>query len=334
MMARAFISGCADTALSSEERAFFRNARPWGLILFARNCTEPEQIRSLTADFRACVDRPDAPVLIDQEGGRVQRLWPPHWTAWPASAAYRPLFRTDRERCLALVRGVTSLIAEELVDVGVTVDCLPVADVPLPGAHDVIGDRAYGETPEEVSAMGRAAADGLMDGGVLPVLKHIPGHGRAGVDSHVGLPVVDADLDSLRATDYVPFAALRDLPMAMTAHIIYTAVDPERPATQSAAVIADIIRGEIGFDGLLMSDDLSMGALEGSMGERVSRSLEAGCDLVLHCNGDIAEMTEVAGNCPVLNGEGAARAARALAAARPPRPVDAAAIRVELANLS
>src|SRR5690606_11460637 len=289
MNARAFISGCASVRLAAEARAFFRDARPWGRILLARNCDYPEQIRHLTDEFRTAVGRDNAPVLIDQEGGRVQRLRPPHWTAWPPAMAFRGLFLTDRSRALELVRGTARLIAEELAAVGISVDCLPVADVPQPGAHDIIGDRAYGVSADEVTQLARAAADGLLDGGVLPVLKHIPGHGRASVDSHFGLPSVDADADTLRRVDFLPFAALRDLPMALAAHVIYTASDPDRPATHSKIVIGDVIRGEIGFDGLLMTDDLSMGALHGTIGERTERAFAAGCDMALHCNGDFDE---------------------------------------------
>jgi beta-N-acetylhexosaminidase len=333
MNARAFISGCATLRLSAEERAFFRDTRPWGLILFARNCAEPDQIRRLTAEFRDAVGRADAPVLIDQEGGRVQRLRPPHWTAWPPARTYRSLFLSDPRRGLDLVRGAARLIAEELSALGITVDCLPVADVPQPGAHDIIGDRAYGESPDEVAQMARAAAEGLLDGGVLPVVKHIPGHGRAAVDSHVGLPVVDADAGTLRRVDFAPFVALRDLPMAMTAHVIYTAFDPDSPATLSPIVVGEVIRKEIGFDGLLMTDDLSMGALDGTHRERTERSFAAGCDMALHCNGCLDEMVEVASAAPALDGQAAARAARALDSARTAAPVDVAAIHVELANL-
>lgn len=333
MNARAFIAGCSGTELLPEERAFFGDMRPWGLILFARNCADPEQIRRLTGEFREIVERDDAPVLIDQEGGRVQRLRPPHWSEWPSARTYRAAFVADRERGLNLIRGAAHLIADELRDVGITVDCLPVADVPQPGADEIIGNRAYGDDPEEVAIMARAAAEGLLDGGVLPVVKHIPGHGRAGVDSHVGLPVVDADAEALRRVDFAPFAALNDLPLAMTAHVIYTAFDPDRPATHSPAVVGGVIRGEIGFDGLLMTDDLSMGALSGSIGERTRRSFAAGCDMALHCNGQMDEMREVAANCPVLDGVAAERAARALSMVRAGTPVDAAAIRTELANL-
>lgn len=333
MNAKAFISGCASLSLSAEERAFFNDTRPWGLILFGRNCDEPGQIRDLTAEFRDLVGREDAPVLIDQEGGRVQRLRPPHWTEWPPARAYRGLFLSDPRRGSDLVRGTARLIADELLSVGITVDCLPVADVPQPGAHDIIGDRAYGESPEEVTVMARAAAEGLLDGGVLPVVKHIPGHGRAGVDSHVGLPVVDADADALRRVDFAAFVALADLPMAMTAHVIYTAFDPDRPATLSPIVVGEVIRTEIGFDGLLMTDDLSMGALDGTLAERTSGSFSAGCDMALHCNGRLDEMVEVAAAAPVLAGRAAARAARALDSARSAVPVDAAAIHVELAKL-
>ncbi|MDP1628135.1 MAG: beta-N-acetylhexosaminidase [Parvibaculum sp.] len=322
MSLRAAIYGCAGTELGSAERSFFREARPWGFILFARNVADPAQLRSLTADLREAVGY-DAPVLIDQEGGRVQRLRPPHWRAWPAGRRYGELYARDAEKGLAAARLGAQLMAVELRDVGITVDCLPVLDVPVPGAHDVIGDRAYAETPDIVAALGLAAAEGLLSGGVLPVVKHMPGHGRAGVDSHKSLPVVDTPRADLERIDFAPFRALRQMPLGMTAHVVYTALDPGNPATTSAAIIRDIVRGTIGFDGLLMSDDLSMQALNGTLGERASASLAAGCDLALHCNGRMAEMEEVAAEVPVLSGKPLARSKAALARlTEPSAPVD------------
>ena len=334
MTVSAFISGCEGLRLTAAEAAFFRDVSPWGLILFARNCEAPDQIRTLVDDFRDCVGRADAPVLIDQEGGRVQRLGPPHWTQCPPSRLYGDRYDVDREAGIHMARAAARLIAHELAGLGITVDCLPVADVPQPGAHDIIGDRAYGEDVETVSVLARAGAEGLLAGGVLPVIKHIPGHGRAGIDSHVGLPIVDADADALRSVDFVPFHALRDLPLAMTAHVIYTALDADHPATLSPVVIERVIRGEIGFDGLVMTDDLSMGALSGTLGERAARAFEAGCDVALHCNGDLDEMKAVASQSPPLAGNAADRADRALAQIRPPEPFDAAAIRAEIAKIS
>lgn len=322
MSLRAAIYGCAGTELSSKERSFFREAQPWGFILFARNVADPAQLRSLTADLRETVGY-DAPVLIDQEGGRVQRLLPPHWRAWPAGRRYGEIYARDAEKGLAAARLGAQLMAAELRDVGITVDCLPVLDVPVPGAHDVIGDRAYAETPEIVAALGLAAAGGLLSGGVLPVVKHMPGHGRAGVDSHKSLPVVDTPKAELERIDFAPFRALRQMPLGMTAHVVYKALDPDNPATTSGIVIREIIRGAIGFDGLLMSDDLSMQALSGTLRERARASLAAGCDLALHCNGRMPEMEEVAAEAPILSGKPLARSEAALARLTVPSvPID------------
>jgi len=308
--ARACILGCSATALTDAERGFFRDADPWGFILFRRNVESPDQVRRLVDAFRASVGRADAPVLIDQEGGRVQRLRPPHWPAYPPGRAYGELPPADRREMAWLG---ARLIANDLHALGVTVDCLPVLDVPSPGAHDVIGDRAYASEPGETASLGRAAAEGLIAGGVLPVVKHIPGHGRAGVDSHKRLPMVDATLADLEARDFAPFRALADMPMAMTAHVVYRALDRACPATTSALVIAEIIRGAIGFQGLLISDDLSMEALKGGLAERTAAALAAGCDVALHCNGDAEEMTGVVAAAPPLAGQALARAVAALA---------------------
>jgi beta-N-acetylhexosaminidase len=312
MSVSAAIYGCAGLALEEAERAFFHAVRPWGFILFARNIDTPEQVRRLTTSLREAAGH-DAPILIDQEGGRVQRLQPPHWRRYPPGRAYGDLYARDPEAGLAAARLGARLIAADLRVLGITVDCLPVLDVPVPGAHDVIGDRAYAETPEVVAALGRAAADGLLAGGVLPVMKHIPGHGRAGVDSHKKLPIVAVPRHRLEEQDFPPFRALCDLPLAMTAHVVYSAIDPDAPATTSKKLIDEIIRGYIGFSGLLMSDDLSMEALAGSLGERAWASLAAGCDVVLHCNGRMAEMEAVAREVPALGGEAQRRADSAVA---------------------
>lgn len=308
-MTRACIFGCAGATLSYEEGAFFDSVRPWGFILFKRNIDSPGQVRDLVAALRESVERPDAPVLIDQEGGRVQRLGPPHWGRYPPGRAYAQLGRDRRE----IVRLGARLMAHDLAELGINVDCLPVLDVPDPGAHEVIGDRAYGDTPADVAVTGRAAAEGLIAGGVLPVMKHAPGHGRAQADSHLQLPRVDAAMGALELRDFAPFKALSDMPMAMTAHVVYSAIDPIRPATTSPGVIRRAIRGAIGFDGLLMSDDISMKALDGAMEDRTRDALAAGCDVVLHCNGDLAEMEAVAGGARELSGKAARRAAAALA---------------------
>ena len=292
-MTLAAILGCAGPSLTAEERAFFRDADPLGFIVFARNIETPDQVRRLTGELREAVGRADAPILIDQEGGRVARLRPPQWRATPAAARFGELAAKDRAMAAQAVRLNHELIAGELYALGITVDCAPLIDLRLAGAHDVVGDRAYGGDPHLVADLGRAAAEGLMAGGVMPIVKHIPGHGRATVDSHHELPRVSAEVDVLIDTDFVPFRKLNDIPWAMTAHIIYEAIDPAAPATLSAKVIAEIIRGEIGFRGLLVSDDLSMKALQGGLGQLAGASLAAGCDVVLHCNGDMGEMRAV-----------------------------------------
>ena len=313
MIASACILGCSGPELTAAERAFFAEARPWGFILFKRNIESPEQVRALTRALRASIEREDAPVLIDQEGGRVQRVGPPHWRRYPPGRAYGDLALNDPLQRREIARLGARLMAHDLLALGINVDCLPVLDVPEPGAHDVIGDRAYGEDVQTVVLVGRAAAEGLIAGGVLPVIKHIPGHGRATADSHLSLPVVEADLAELDARDFAPFRGLSDMPMAMTAHVIYAAVDARRPATTSRRVMREVIRGAIGFDGLVMSDDLSMKALSGDFARRTRDALAAGCDVVLHCNGDMAEMQAVAGACRPLAGKAKARAAAALA---------------------
>ena len=329
---RAFITGVAGPALSDDERAFFRDAQPWGLILFRRNVAGPEPLKHLIADARTTLGR-DIPVLIDQEGGRVQRLGPPHWPVYPPGAAYGELYSRDRDRGVAAARLGARLIAADLAAVGIDVDCLPIADVPVAGADPVVGDRAYGSNPEQVATVAGAVAQGLADGGVLPVLKHMPGHGRAAADSHARLPVVDAARVTLEATDFAAFRPLAGLPMGMTAHVVFTAIDPLAPATISATIVRDVIRDSIGFKGLLMSDDISMGALSGSIVKRTRAAIAAGCDLVLHCNGDITEMRAVAGEVPELVGEAARRAQAALAAKRPAVPIDVIESRAAFAAL-
>ncbi|AZO46706.1 MAG: beta-N-acetylhexosaminidase [Mesorhizobium sp.] len=309
---KSMILGCAGKSLTPEEIRFYRDERPWGFILFARNVGETEQIRDLVASMRDAVGRTDAPVFIDQEGGRVQRLRPPLAPNYPAGGALGALWRNDREAGRRAAWLMARLHAFDLLRHGITADCLPVLDVPVEGASDVIGARAYGKEPGAVIELGRAAAEGLMSGGVLPVMKHIPGHGRAFADTHFELPTVDTPLSELRSHDFAPFKALNDLPMAMTAHVVYSAVDPENPATTSAKVVNDIIRGEIGFDGLLMSDDTSMKALSGDFPTKAAAILAAGCDLVLHCNGVFEEMSGIASRTTALAGKSLERAERAL----------------------
>ena len=310
-MTAAAIFGCAGTVLSDEERAFFGTVDPWGFILFARNVESPDQVRALTAALRESVGR-DAPVLVDQEGGRVARLRPPLWRGWsPALDTAAAASLDEAERCEAL-RLRYRMIGAELAGVGIDVNCAPLLDIPVSGSHDIIGDRALGRAADEVIGRARAVHDGLLDAGVLPVVKHVPGHGRAVADSHEALPRVDAPLDALEATDFRPFAAFADAPLAMTAHIVYEALDPERCATLSPTVIGHI-RERLGMTGLLMTDDLSMKALDGDFATRTTRALDAGCDLVLHCNGDMGEMAAIAGAIRPLSPEAATRSERALA---------------------
>jgi beta-N-acetylhexosaminidase len=328
MAVRAFITGLAGTTMTPDERAFLREREPWGFIIFQRNIETPAQVRRLTASVRDAVGR-EAPVLVDQEGGRVQRLGPPHWPPYPPGADYGRLYdRNAAEGIRAAYLGAR-LIAADLAGVGVDVDCLPIADVPVAGANSVIGDRAYGESAEKVALLGRAVADGLLAGGVLPVLKHIPGHGRATADSHGALPIVETDRETLRTTDFAAFRPLCDLPLGMTAHIVYTAIDPIAPATTSVTLVQDVIRDWLGFRGLLMSDDISMGALSGSIEERSRAAIAAGCDVVLHCNGELDEMRAVASAVPVLDGEAAARADAALKRRGRVLEHDLAALRAE-----
>lgn len=310
------IFGAKGLRLSNQEAAFFAEHRPVGFILFKRNVESPEQVRALVEQMKRAADNPDALVLIDQEGGRVARLRPPHWREYPRGAHYGALWPIDPDLAGEAAFLGARLIADDLAALGINVDCLPVLDVPVPGADNIIGDRAYGTAPEVVMALGRAAADGLMAGGVLPIIKHIPGHGRAMADSHLALPVVEASKAQLRGHDFPPFRALGGLPLAMTAHVIFTAYDAENPATTSATIIRDVIRGEMGFDGLLMCDDLSMKALSGSFAGRRDAALGQGCDLVLHCNGEMAEMEPIAEGCPGLAGEAKRRLEQVVAGLR------------------
>ncbi len=308
-MTRAFVCGCSGVALTREERDFLQQSEPYGLILFQRNVESPDQVRALVDSFRDCLGDANAAVLIDQEGGRVQRLGPPCWRAYPAAARFDAL-ALPLERKERLVRLAGALIGQDLIRLGLSIDCAPVLDVPVEGSHGVIGDRAYAWDAQIVAKLGRAAALGLIDGGVLPVMKHIPGHGRAKLDSHFDLPLVTTALETLTQTDFQPFAANADLPLAMTAHVVYTALDRDQPATLSAPVIA-FIRKTIGFAGLLFSDDLSMQALRGSLRARAEAAFAAGIDVALHCNGNLAEAAEVAEAAPILAGQPLARALRA-----------------------
>jgi beta-N-acetylhexosaminidase len=329
----AAIVGVAGCALNEAERRLIQERNPWGFILFRRNCATPAQVRSVVEDLRAAVGRPDAPVLIDQEGGRVARLCPPHWPARPPARRLGLLAERDRQAGIEAAWLHARLIAADLAPLGISVVCAPVLDLALPGRTRAIGDRALGADPELVGALGQAMIEGFLAGGVLPVIKHLPGHGRARRDSHLGLPTVTAGVERMARADWTPFRACRAAPFAMTAHVLYPALDPGCPATMSARIIETIIRGEIGFAGALLSDDLSMGALSGSLRARSAAARAAGCDLALHCNGDLAEMTEVLDAAGPLEGACARRAEAALARLHAPAAFDAPAAAARLAAL-
>lgn len=321
-MTRAFICGLQGPELFAEERQFLRDAAPWGVILFKRNVETREQLASLAAAVREALGR-HAPILVDQEGGRVQRLGPPCWRAYPPAARFERA-GADAAHAERLAWLGARLIAQDLRAVGIDVDCVPVLDAPALGSHDIIGDRAYSREPARVARLGRAAAEGLMAGGVAPVMKHVPGHGRAKADSHLELPIVDAPRAELEAADFLPFKANADLPMAMSAHVVYTAIDPTAPGTLSKTVVSEIVRGRIGFDGLLMTDDLSMKALAGDFRARAEMAIAAGCDMALHCNGDLSEARAVAEGAPELAGKSLDRAEKALDCVRRAEPFDVA----------
>jgi beta-N-acetylhexosaminidase len=312
---KAVIYGFEGFALTDSERDFFRDADPAGYIVFKRNCDTRDQLRALTDSLRELSGREDLPILIDQEGGRVARMKPPEWPAFPAAEAFANLYQAAPSSAIEAVRSNARALGLMVESVGVNVDCLPVLDVRQPGASDIIGDRALGEEPMQVAALGRATLDGLASAGVVGVMKHIPGHGRALVDSHLELPVVNASDEEL-ATDLEPFERLRNAPMAMVAHLLYTAWDAARPASQSPFVIEEIIRRRIGFDGFLMSDDTNMKALSGGEGERAAACIAAGCDVALPCNGVLADNIEVAEAVGELSEQGLERLNRAMASVR------------------
>ena len=324
MSVRAVIFGCDGHELTAEEASFFRAVKPWGFILFGRNCGSPEQVRRLTDSMRECLGRDNAPILIDQEGGRVQRLRAPNWRARPAAAAFGAISRQNPRSARDLTYDNARVMATELYDLGITVDCTPCVDVPVEGAHGIIGDRAFGNDPWVVASLGQSVIDGMMDSGVLPVIKHLPGHGRAKADSHMELPVVDTSRDELERTDFTPFRALARAHLGMTAHVVYSAIDRTAPATTSKRVIDEIVRGYIGFEGLLMTDDLTMRALKGTYPERVKASIAAGCDMILHCTRNMDEMKEIADATPILSGKALERAERALSAMKKPTTFDLA----------
>lgn len=323
------IFGCAGPALSDVEREFFAGVQPAGFILFARNIQSPQQIKTLTTDLRLCVDRSDVLIAIDQEGGRVQRMGSPHWRKYPPMATFGRAAKVNHALAVEALGLNCLLLADDLRRVGINVDCLPLLDVPKEGADNVIGDRALGLTADMVTKLGRVVIDSLQVAGVLPVAKHIPGHGRAQVDSHKLLPRVGAPLDELIAADFAPFKALSDCPFGMTAHIVYDAIDRDRPATLSPAVINTVIRGMIGFEGLLMTDDLSMQALSGSLADRAKGALAAGCDLILHCNGDMDEMQQVANILPSAEDGLILTVARLVSSIGQKNPIDRASVETD-----
>lgn len=332
-MRKALITGLSGPVLTSDEAHFLAAVRPAGLILFARNCLSPDQTRTLVGAALDAIGTDDTLVLIDQEGGRVQRLRPPHWRALPPARAYGRAFAADPEGATDAARLVARLTADDLSGLGINCNCAPVLDVPVPGAHDIIGDRAYATNPAEIIVLAKAQAHGYGDGGVVPVIKHIPGHGRATADSHLELPVVTTPKSELDWTDFSTFWALSEAPTAMTAHVVFTDIDAGAPASTSRIVHDRIIRGEIGFDGLLMSDDLGMRALSGSMADRAAAVIAAGSDLALHCSGTLAEMTEAAAAVPVLDGLAARRFERCLAITRRSEPFDRQAAQAALARI-
>lgn len=331
--AKALVLGCSGHSLTPAERALFAGAPPFGLILFARNLDNPLQVMELTSEFRACVGRASAPVFVDQEGGRVARLQPPHWPAFPAAESIGRLYNKDRTEGLAAAKLLGRRMGEMLRPLGITANCAPVADLLVDGATTAIGDRAFSRNPSAVAQLAQAVCDGLMTAGVFPVVKHLPGHGRARVDSHEALPVVETDAATLRETDFAPFTALADRPFAMTAHVLYPALDPDFCATLSKKIIAKVIRKQIGFGGLLISDDLAMGALQGDPVARMRGALAAGCDLALYCKPDFAVMDALAQAAPLLSVDGGLRWQAAKKALRPARLYDPCLIRAEFDRL-
>jgi beta-N-acetylhexosaminidase len=309
----AVVFAVSGTELTPEERAFLRDVNPLGFILFGRNCRDPAEIRKLTFDLRECVGREDAPILIDQEGGTVMRLRPPTWVGGPSAETLGTLFLREPKRAMKAAYALGGLFGAELRDLGIDVDCAPVADLGLPETTGAIGSRAYSHKPDVIVALARKMSDGLMQEGCLPVVKHMPGHGRGQVDSHWGLPRVETDKETLRGSDFATFRSLNDLPIAMSAHIIFDAIDPNAPATVSQKVVNEVIRGDIGFDGFLISDDIAMSALEGNPAERAQNVLNAGCDAVLHCTGELSEMVDVAKVTKALTDKAQTRWGKALA---------------------
>ncbi len=316
-MPLAAIYDCEGPRLNDEERAFFKDVDPWGFIVFARHCSSTDELRAHCDELRNCVERADAPILIDQEGGRVARMAPPTYARHPAPAVFGDLWRLDPEKAREAARLNAYLLGRMVSDCGANVNCVPMLDVPQPDADPtVIGDRAYAKHPDVIAALGAEVIEGTYAGGALPILKHIPGHGRALCDSHHALPVVSASKTDLSEIDFAPFRALNDTPMAMTAHVLYEAFDATHCATLSPTIIENVIRQDIGFDGLLMSDDLKMKALGGTIENRTRDSFAAGCDIALCCNFSMDEKKQSIRGAQDLSGKSAARAAAAIAAQR------------------
>ena len=332
-MPSAVVFGCSGPVLNSEERKFFADADPWGFILFSRNAVDPQQLVALVGELRSTVAR-KAPVFIDQEGGRVARLGAPHWREWPPVGKLFSSTKFDAHDCEEMLGLRFRTIATELISVGVDVNCVPVLDLPVPGAHPVIGDRALGSEPRSVGRRGEIVCRALLAGGVLPVIKHIPGHGRASSDSHAELPVVEATRNELSKTDFEPFRALAEMPIAMTAHVAYRDIDASRPATQSPSVIREVVRGDIGFEGVLLSDDLGMDALPGPLAKRAETALLAGCDIVLHCDGCRAGMQECMNGIGPVSGEALKRLKAAEARRTEPGDWDAEVAETRLTELT
>jgi len=334
MTFKAFITGVAGPQLGAEEKDFVKDQQPCGLILFDRNIEDRDQLKGLIGDYKEAVGSDHQMILIDQEGGRIQRMREPHWNKWPAGARYGELYREDPAAARLAAVLVYQMMAVELVDVGINVNCVPLLDIPVSGAHDIIGDRALSTDIQAIIELGRSVAKGNLLGGVLPVVKHIPGHGRAMADSHVKLPTIEASRTELEKTDFTTFKALNDLPLAMTGHLLMTDLDPLHNVSVSPTIIKDIIRGAIGFDGLLMSDDLSMEALSGTIGERGRDVVAAGCDVALYCKGVLAQMVDVAQSVPVLEGKALERFDQAMGLIHPPEAFDEQQAMSLLARLS
>ncbi len=322
MTLKAFITGVAGPRLLDEEKAFLKEARPCGLIVFDRNIEDRDQLKRLVADYREAVGSEQQFILIDQEGGRIQRMRAPHWKIWPAGAHYGELYKSDPAAAKLAAELIYQMMSEELLDVGINVNCVPLLDIPVPGAHDIIGDRALSGDLDTIIELGRCVAQGNLNGGVLPVIKHIPGHGRATSDSHIALPTIEASRDVLEQTDFKTFKALNDFPLAMTGHLLMTDLDPDLNVSVSAQIILEVIRDWIGFDGLLMSDDLSMEALSGTIGERGRDVVEAGCDVALYCKGAFDQMLDVAASVPELEGKALQRFTMAHEQIKSPAPYD------------